>query len=191
MQVIIKAGIILAAVSAASCCGAALYSRRRARRKGLRAKESEAAARAVVADGIRKYASEFDGLYESLYQAEQNRQLFTTEAYEEWCGRVEQLENTEFKSAFRGLFDRSDIEDETRCRAKFSLLLNCIALAGIARDRDSKLCCVADESLQQAYLEMGNKKPQLGDTYTVIKAAWLNDERVIEYGLVMPGSLEL
>lgn len=178
MNLIIKTGIFLAAVSAAAYCGAAFYGKSGARRKGRRTNENDGTARTVVADGIRKYAAEFDGLYESLYQAEQNRQIFTTEAYEEWCGRVGQLEDAAFERAFRSLFDKSDIEDEARCRVKFSLLLDCIAAAGITRDRDSGLCCAADESLRRAYLEMEQKQPQLGSTYTVIKAAWLSGERV-------------
>lgn len=191
MRLIIKTGIFLVAVSAAAYCGVALYGKSGAKQKGFRTNENDGTVRTLVADGIRKYTAEFDGLYESLYQAEQNRQIFTTEAYEEWCDRVEQLQDVTFKSAFRSLFDKSDIEDEVRCREKFSLLLDCIAAAGIRRDRDSKLCCVADESLRQAYLEIERKQPQLGDTYTVIKAAWLSGEQVVEYGLVMPGSLEL
>ena len=49
----------------------------------------------------------------------------------------------------------------------------------------------ADEIMQLAYVEAGNRKPQIGAEYTVIKAAWLSGEKVIEYGMVMPGTVRI
>ena len=74
MHAMIKAVILLAAVSAAAFCGAVLYRKGGAKQEGHSTNENDGTTRAAVADGIRKYAQMFDGLYESLYQAGQNRQ---------------------------------------------------------------------------------------------------------------------
>lgn len=200
-RIIKRAGALLLTLSAAVCCSVILRRKESAdaplsKRRGRRTEKNEEAARraaalSAVADGIKEYATDFDGLYESLYQAAQNREMFSTEAYEEWCDRAGQSEDEAFKSAFESLFAKADIEDEALCREKYLLLLDCIAAAGIARDRDSKLFCVADERMHQAYMETEGQKPQIGAAYTVIKAAWLSGEKVIEYGVVMPGELNV
>ena len=118
-------------------------------------------------------------------------QIFSTDAYQEWCDRAGQMHDEAFRTAFDAVFSKSDIEDEALCREKYTLLLGCIGDAGITRDRNSGVCCVADEIMQLAYVEAGNQKPQIGTEYTVIKAAWLSGEKVIEYGMVMPGTVSI
>ena len=185
-------GILLLA-AAAACCGVLLMKTRQ-RTGDAREKETmqhHAADLTAITDGIKKYAAEFDGLYEGLYQAAQSMQVFSTDAYQEWCDRAGQMHDEAFRTAFDAVFSKSDIEDEALCREKYTLLLGCIGDAGITRDRNSGVCCVADEIMQLAYVEAGNQKPQIGTEYTVIKAAWLSGEKVIEYGMVMPGTVSI
>lgn len=200
-RVIKRAGGLLLTLSAAVCCSVILRRRESAdsplsKWKIRHTEQNEVAARreavlSAVADGIKKYAADFDGLYESLYQAAQNQERFSTEAYEEWCDRAGQSDDEGFRNAFESLFTKTDMENEVLCREKYLLLLDCIATAGITRDRDSKLFCAADERMHQAYMETAGQKPQIGAAYTVIKAAWLSGEKVIEYGVVMPGELNV
>ncbi len=180
-------GMALAACAAG--CGVLLW--RRLRPRGERPPAPDDAVPAAIADGIRRHAEAFDGLFEGLYQAAQIQGTFSAEAYSEWCDRVDQLGDAPFQRAFSSLFSKADAQDEARCRAKYRLLLRCIAEAGIVRDRDRGPCCQADETMHRAYLEVGGGKPQIGVGYTVIKAAWLRGGTVIEYGMVMPGAVSL
>ena len=185
-------GILLLTATAA-CCGVLLMKKRQ-RTGDACEKETmqhHAADLTAITDGIKKYAAEFDGLYEGLYQAAQSMQVFSTDAYQEWCDRAGQMHDEAFRTAFDAVFSKSDIEDEALCREKYTLLLGCIGDAGITRDRNIGVCCVADEIMQLAYVEAGNQKPQIGTEYTVIKAAWLSGEKVIEYGMVMPGTVSI
>lgn len=184
-------GILL--LTAAACCGVLLMKNRRRTEKACKKEmpQDNAADLAAIAAGIKKYAAEFDGLYEGLYQASQSLQVFSTDAYQEWCDRAGQMYDETFRTAFGTVFSKADIENEALCREKYALLLNCIGDAGIARDRSSGECCAADETMQRAYIEAGNHKPQIGAEYTVIKAAWLSGDKVIEYGMVMPGTVSI
>ncbi len=185
-------GILLLTATAA-CCGVLLMKIRQRTGKACE-KESlqhHATDLTTIADGIKKYAADFDGLYEGLYQAAQTLQVFSTDAYQEWCDRVGQMHDEAFRTAFDAVFSKSDIEDASLCREKYALLLDCIGDAGITRDRSSGVCCVADETMQRAYVEAGNQKPRIGAEYTVIKAAWISGEKVIEYGMVMPGTVSI
>lgn len=193
----IKAGALLM-FSAAACCGVVL--RRRKRTCSLcKWKNTSVAVDASahkdtilrVTAGINKYASEFDGLYEGLYQAAKNQQMFSTDAYEEWCSRAEQIEDESFRNAFCRLFRKSDSMDEVCCRQKYQLLLACIAAAGIIRNRDCGLSCLADDSLRIAYVGTEGKPPRMGERYTVIKPAWVSDEKVVEYGIAFPEMVDL
>lgn len=193
----IKAGVALLAVSAVACCEVALRRRRRAwspcQRKNITAPADASSYRDAIArvtDGIKKYAGEFDGLYEGLYQAAKNQQMFSTDAYEEWCSRAEQMADESFRSAFGGLFRKSDVTNEVRCRCQYQLLLDCIAAAGITRDRDGGMSCLADDSLRMAYVGAEGKPPQIGERCTVIKPAWVSGKKVIEYGIVFPETVE-
>ena len=168
---------ILLLVAAAACCGVLRMKKRQSHKE--REKEAvqyDAADLTAITNGIKKYAAEFDGLYEGLYQAAQSLQTFSTDAYQEWCDRVGQMQDETFQTAFGNVFSKADIESETLCREKYGLLLSCIADAGITRDRSSGECCTADETMQRAYVVAGEKKPQLGAAYTVIKAAWLSGD---------------
>lgn len=183
---------ILLLVAAAACCGVLRMKKRQSHKE--REKEAvqyDAADLTAITNGIKKYAAEFDGLYEGLYQAAQSLQIFSTDAYQEWCDRVGQMQDETFQTAFGNVFSKADIESETLCREKYGLLLSCIADAGITRDRSSGECCTADETMQRAYVVAGEKKPQLGAAYTVIKAAWLSGDKVIEHGMVMSGTVSI
>ena len=185
-------GILLLTATAAYC-GVLLMKKRKRTGKACEKEtlQHHATDFAAITDGIKKYAAEFDGLYEGLYQAAQSLPVFSTDAYQEWCDRAGQMHDETFRTAFDTVFSKSDIEDEALCREKYALLLGCIGDAGITRDRNSGVCCAADETMQRAYVEAGNQKPQIGAEYTVIKAAWLSGEKVIEYGMVMPGTVSI
>ena len=185
-------GILLLA-AAAACYGVLRMKKRQQTHKEWEKEAAQYAAADLTAitAGIKKYAAEFDGLYEGLYQAAQSLQVFSVDAYQEWCDRVGQMQDETFQTAFGNVFSKADIENETLCREKYGLLLSCIADAGITRDRSSGECYTADETMQRAYVVAGEKKPQLGAAYTVIKAAWLSGEKVIEYGMVMPGTVSI
>lgn len=186
----IKVAGAIVLVACASGCGAFLL--RRLRRKGMQITTAQnAIALDAVARGIGQHAAEFDGLFEGLYQSAQIQKTFSTDAYTEWCSRVALLDDTLFQNAFHSVFSKDDIQNEALCREKYRVLLRCIEKAGIIRDRSLGLCCVADETMRRSYIEAGGKKPQIGMEYTVIKAAWLRGETVIEYGMVMPGAVNL
>ena len=197
-RALIKAGFALLAVSAAAYCEVILRRQKR-NCSPCKWENTSAAADAsahqdaisTVADGIKKYAGEFDGLYEGLYQAAKNQQMFSTDAYEEWCSRAAQMEDDSFRSAFCGLFRKSDGMNEVRCRQKYQLLLDCVAAAGIIRDRDCGLSCLADDSLRLAYVGAEGKPPQMGARCTVIKPAWISGEKVVEYGIAFPETADL
>ncbi len=139
-----------------------------------------------VVKGLRTYAADFDGLYESLYLASKNKNELSTEAYREWCDRVSQSADDKFKSAFTVLFPREAIQDESRCRKAYSLLLDCLSKADITRTDESKQMCVADENMCRRYLNIDGQKPKVGVSYTVLKAAWISETKVVEYGMLMP-----
>ena len=188
-----QAGIALLAASAVLCGTALVRIGRKAvrRRKaaGDRAETPPQAVReqsAAVADGIRKYAAEFDGLYESAYQAARDRRTLSTEAYEEWCGRAAQLGDAAFAGAFGSLFALTDIEDEARCRERYDLLLECVDRAGIRRDRECGQTCQADDGMRRAYAAADGKPPRNDAVYTVLKPAWTCGDKVIEHGIAVP-----
>jgi len=188
-----KKGIMLLTLSLAAGCAAFLGSRKRAvpyiQRRARRA-DPRKEALAEVAAGIREYADTFDGLYEGLYQAAHNQRFFSTDAYEEWCGRVGQLEEGPFREAFERLFSQSDVEEETLCREKYLLLLRGIDLAGITRERENNISCEADEAMCRAYVGADGQELRVGNVYTILKSAWVSGEKVIEYGMAAPGVLE-
>ncbi len=187
-----KEGIILLSLSLVAGCTAFLCRKRKAVSyiwRKVRRVDPQKEALAEVAEGIGEYAETFDGLYEGLYQAAHNQQILSTDAYEEWCGRIAQLEDGPFREAFERLFSRADMEEETLCREKYSLLLRGINLAGIKRERENNISCEADEAMCRAYVGADGQKLQAGDVYTVLKSAWVRGEKVIEYGMAAPGVL--
>ena len=197
-RALIKAGFALLVVSAAACCEVVLRRQKRTwllcKWKNTSVVADESAHQneiSRVTDGIKKYAGEFDGLYEGLYQAAKNQQMFSTDAYEEWCSRAEQMKDESFRNAFCGLFRKSDGMDEIRCRQKYQLLLDCVATAGITRDRDCGLSCLVDDSLRLAYVGAEGKPPRMGERYTVIKPAWVSGKKVVEYGIAFPETVDL
>lgn len=139
----------------------------------------------VIAAGIKANAAVFDGLYEGLFQAVRNRETLYTDAYEEWCGRAERLDDEEFRAAFAQRFSAEDTADEPLCRQKMEELLACIAQADILRERENGVSCAADEALCRAYLTTDGGRPEMSAEYTVLKSAWICGGRVTEYGMVM------
>lgn len=139
----------------------------------------------AIAAGIRENAHVFEGLYEGLFQAERNRQLFSTDAYEEWCSRVRQLEDKAFADAFAAVFSPEDVRSENLCREKYAALLACIRQAGIRRERENGITCTADEKMSLLYRAVDACPVEIGAAYTVLTAAWICGEKVIEYGMVM------
>ena len=139
----------------------------------------------VISDGIRKYADDFNGLYESLYQAQANREFFSTDAYQEWCDRISQIDDAVLYSAFSQLFHKSDITEESVCREKFVQLLSCIEKAGIRRFGESGQECLVDETVAKAYFDMNGAPPKIGAKGTIVKPAWMNGQEAAETGMIM------
>ena len=153
--------------------------------------EEANAAHSALAAGIEQHAQVFDGLYESLFQAARNHQVFSTDAYEEWCNRVGQTDDAAFAEAFTAVYTGEDFHDELQCRERFELLLEDIHTAGIHRERESGVVCIADASMRKAYYDVNRQKLQIGAEYTVLKPAWLYGEKVVEYGLLLPGAVDM
>ena len=139
----------------------------------------------ILAQGIRETAGSYDGLYEGLYQTVKNPEPLCTDAYQEWCDRAEQCPDPKFRETFAALFQKTDINDAALCLKKHRQLLTLVNKAGILRDRDNDQTCTADESICKYYYEITGQKPQSGNSYQIIKAAWTMDGKVVEYGMVM------
>lgn len=172
----LKIGALTAAAAAATVCGVILKRRSVDRDR-------------VISEGIRKNASVFDGLYEGLFQAARNREMFSTDAYEEWCDRAAQLEDEAFSAAFASAFSKRDIADELRCRGKFDRLLAYIAQASILRERENGTVYVADETMHAAYRTIDGSELTIGSEYSVLTSAWISGKKVIEYGMVMKNAV--
>lgn len=174
------------AISAAAACVVVRARRQAAVRQADRDRTLE------IIQGIRRHAAVFDGLYEGLYQAAQNQEAFFTDAYEEWCDRVGQLDDEAFRQAFSHAFAREDLVDEASCRDSYAQLLACIGQAGLRRLHESGRVYTADEAMQQAYYLVtdgsGGARPVPGEAYTVLASAWEMDGKLIEHGTVMPAA---
>lgn len=168
------------------CACVVFFLLRSARRKG-KTGEREGDPDALLAAGIQRNAAEFDGLYESLYQADKLTEAFSTDAFEEWCDRVEQLAGEpQFAAAFRSGFRKSDLENEAKGRKKIRELLRIIEKAGVVRHAGARTACRADETVRNAYFCADGSKPKIDVQYTIIKSAWILGNKVIEYGMVIP-----
>ena len=183
--------VLLILLLLAACAGAVtVILFRRKRKKDVPEKEQRKdvlpGAYSAVAEGIKKEASWFDGLYESLYQANENTDVFSTDAYEEWCDRMEQAEDETLRAVFGRYFRKSDIADEAAGRRQFLRLLQCVEAAGIRRHSQNGLRCTADETVREAYICIDGQKPKIGFEGTILKSAWMLDGKVIEYGMLIP-----
>lgn len=187
----VKTGALLASTVSMAAMAAICAVHLKSRLDTARSREGQGGAPAhlppelasAVADGIREHAPVFDGLYESLFQAARNRDIFSTDAYEEWCIRAEHLRDETFCAAFSALFSQSDIANEKFCREKFADLLSCIAQAGISRMQENGVTYTADQAMRQAYLSIDGGKLEIGKAYTVVKSAWCSDAGTVEYGM--------
>lgn len=173
------------AVTAAAACAYLLKRREKSGKTAERKADAAQELFPVIAAGISENAGIFDGLYESLFQAVRNQDLFSTEAFEEWCDRVGQLKDEAFCSAFAQTFSKRDIADEPLCRKKMEQLLSCVERADIHRERENGASYPADEAMCRAYLTIDESKMELGTEYTVVKSAWVRKDTVIEYGMLM------
>ena len=179
---------------AAAACSAVFGRKCLFRKRGCDAEKSsvrDADTLDLIAQGIKLRAEDFNGLYEGLYQAAQRCTGLSTDAYEEWCDRVQQTDDPDFRRAFFSRFSKTDTENESLCREKFALLLSCIDTAGIARERESMTVYTADAAMQRAYFSADGEKLRIGAGYTVIKSAWLCGDKVIECGMAVPGTISL
>lgn len=182
LKEVLKVGVATAAVAAA--CAYIMNKLKPTRVAKSKTDETQEDFSAIAA-GIAKNAGVFDGLYESLFQAVRNRSELFTDAFEEWCDRVGQLDDEAFRSAFAQNFSKADIEDEPLCRKKMEQLLSCVEQSGICRERENGVLYPADEAMRRAYLTIDESKMEIGTEYNVLKSAWVREEKVIEYGMVM------
>ena len=137
-----------------------------------------------IAEGIRRHAKEFNGLYEGLYQANISASVFSADAYAEWCDRVSQTGDAAFTVAFEARFSKRDLEDRAFCRSQFGRLLRCIGDAGIVRGPENGTRIRIDETNREAYVGENGYSPKIGFEGTIIKSAWFYDKTVVESGLV-------
>lgn len=138
-----------------------------------------------IAMGIRLHAYEFNGLYEALYQSMMNTQFISNDAYFEWCDRVELLADNDFRTLFREQFGKDFADDPNVRRARFSLLMRYIYDAGLSRRGEIGERVVVNSQNASWYLDKAGNRPALGTQGSVIKAAWLLDENVVEQGMLM------
>lgn len=142
-----------------------------------------------IASGIQIHSDEFDGLYEGIYQSAENSGECSTDAYIEWCDRVEQISDEAFRRSFFTVFSKSDAGDKKLFGKKASVLLDCISKAEIVRIHERGDCCTADEELLKSFVCLDGQKPKLGGFYTVLRPAWINSEETVEYGLLVEGTV--
>lgn len=180
LEILMKCALVLLAALGVAAFVIVLL---RKRRKSVPVAETESDH--IISQGIRRSPWEYDGLYESLYQAVLDEKQLLTDAYQEWCDRVSQSNDAEFREAFQSIFKKEDIHDETVCREQFRHLLLLFERAGILRDRDNNLVCVADETVKACYIDITGQKMEANVSYQIIKSAWTMDGKVIEYGMAM------
>ena len=136
---------------------------------------------------IKKYAGDFEGLYESLYVSYYTKDRCITDAYEEWHDRIESLDGEEaFISAFSETFPRDVIYDEEKCREKIGELLETIYSAGITRSFETNQTVKTDETNMKFFRTLDGKRPEIDKEYTVFKVVWINGEQIVENGILVP-----
>lgn len=178
----VKIGVATAAVAAA--CAYLLDKLKPAKHAKPKTDEAQNDFSAIAA-GIAKNMSDFDGLYESLFQSVRNQNELITDAFKEWCDRVGQLNDEAFCGAFARRFSKEAVADEPLCRKEMEQLLSCIEQSGVRRERENGLVYAADEAMRRAYLTIDESKMEIGAEYNVLKAAWVYEDKVIEYGMAM------
>lgn len=132
----------------------------------------------LIADGIRKNISSFNGLYEGVFQIVQNPENADSDAIDEWKIRVGNMNgNDDFKAAVLKLFDSDDLASQA------VRLLECIELAGIKRAEETEYAF--EMNVSKKYVCLSGNNLDAGTICTVLKPYWHLDSRVIEQGCII------
>ena len=169
---LIIAGLGVAAVSVTA---AALLLRRRKTQKRKK----------ILSAGIARHAERYDGLYEGLCQILSRQEAMERDALKEWCERTSRIEGEpEYTAAFRETFNGALTAPEEEYREKLSLLLECIAGAGITRTEAETIPYAAAKG---AYIYLGEGTPAGETVCSVVKPCWMFQGRPVEQGIIMKG----
>jgi len=132
----------------------------------------------LIADGIRKNAGSFNGLYEGVFQIAQNSGNADSDAIDEWKIRVGNMnDNDDFKTAVLNLLDTGDLA------SRAVRLLECIELAGIKRADETEYAFEMNVSTK--YVCLSGNNLDRGTLCTVLKPYWYMDSKVIEQGCII------
>lgn len=169
---LITAGLV---VAAASVTAAALLVRRRKAQNRRR----------IISDGIARHAGLYDGLYEGLCQILAHEEAMERDTLTEWCERTSRIGGEPgYTEAFRDAFEGALHAPEEEYRKKLSLLLECIAGAGITRAEEKTIPYGA---AGDAYIFLGNGTPDADAVCSVVKPCWMFEGRPVEQGIIMKG----
>lgn len=132
----------------------------------------------LIADGIRKNISSFNGLYEGVFQIVHNPENADSDAIDEWKIRVGNMNgNDDFKAAVLKLFDSDDLASQA------VRLLECIELAGIKRAEETEYAF--EMNVSKKYVCLSGNNLDEGTICTVLKPYWHLDSKVIEQGCII------
>lgn len=135
---------------------------------------------AAIVEGIRQNSRRFLGLYEEIYSAVKARSLEQTGAYSEWHIRMMNFpEDDAFRIAFLRRFPKENVDLE-----HLALLLHLIEEAGIVRG--SETTWIADSASSQKYILLSSDELCVGKEYRVLKPCWMQNEIVVQQGLLEP-----
>ena len=135
--------------------------------------------------GIARHAGMYDGLYEGLCQILSREEPMERDTLKEWCERTSRIEGEpEYTAAFRDTFDGALEAPEEEYRKKLSLLLECIAGAGITRMEEKTIPYGA---AKDAYIYLGEGAPAGETVCSVVKPCWMFEGRPVEQGIIMKG----
>ena len=134
----------------------------------------------IIADGIRKNADSFDGLYEGVFRRANNMEKADDDALKEWAVRISNMyANDEFKKAFEETFDLNG----ANLIPQAIKLLNCIELAGVKRSVETSHTFGPGSS--KKYICLGSGVFPDGTECTVVKPYWFTQSKVVEQGCVI------
>lgn len=138
----------------------------------------------IIADGIRKNADSFDGLYEGVFRRAKNMEKADDDALKEWAVRISNMHaNEEFKKAFEETIDLNS----ANLIPQAVKLLNCIELAGVKRSVEKAHTFGPGSS--KKYICLGSGVFPDGTECTVVKPYWFTETKVVEQGCVIIGKV--